>query len=237
MFGVSNSSPFVKDGIDNYVVRKQKSAVNSQQTGTKASSYYLLKIGAGQEKIVRLRLSDSADLTQPFDTFNDIFQTRKSEADEFYQRISPGSLSEDARNVQRQAFAGMLWNKQFYHYVMEDWLKGDPAQPPPQRQYARNSEWTHLFNDDILSMPDKWEFPWFAAWDLAFHTITLATIDPDFAKHQLRRLTREWYMHPNGQIPAYEWHFSDVNPPVHAWATMRVYQIEKQIYGRADTDF
>ena len=237
LFGVSNSSPFVKDGINNYVVHSQKSAVNSQQVGTKFSSYYLLKVGAGQEKIVRLRLSDSVNLAQPFDTFNDIFQIRKSEADEFYQRISPGSLSEDARNVQRQAFAGMLWNKQFYHYVMEDWLKGDPTQPPPQRQYARNSEWTHLFNDDILSMPDKWEFPWFAAWDLAFHTIPLATIDPDFAKRQLSRLTREWYMHPNGQIPAYEWHFSDVNPPVHAWATMRVYQIEKQIYGRADTDF
>ncbi len=237
LFGVSNASPFVKDGIDNYVVRGQKSAVNSQQVGTKLSSYYLLKIGAGQEKTVRLRLSDSANLTQPFDTFNNIFQTRKSEADEFYQRISPGPLLEDARNVQRQAFAGMLWNKQFYHYVMEDWLKGDPAQPPPQRQYARNSEWIHLFNDDILSMPDKWEFPWFASWDLAFHTIPLATIDPDFAKRQLSRLTREWYMHPNGQIPAYEWHFSDVNPPVHAWATMRVYEIEKQIYGRADTDF
>lgn len=238
LFGVSNPSPFVKDGINNYIVHGEKSAINSQQVGTKVSSYYLLKIGAGQEKVVRLRLSDSTNLTEPFGSnFNNVLQTRKSEADEFYQRISPDPLSEDARNVQRQAFAGMLWNKQFYHYAIEDWLQGDPAQPPPHRQFARNSEWIHLFNDDILSMPDKWEFPWFAAWDLAFHTIPLATLDPNFAKRQLDRLTREWYMHPNGQIPAYEWKFSDVNPPVEAWATWRVYQIEKQIYGRADTDF
>jgi hypothetical protein len=238
LFRVKNDSQFLKDGINNYVVNGEKSAVNSQKIGTKFSSYHLLNIGAGEEKIVRLRLSNSANLTEVFGSkFEEIFQTRKNEPDEFYQRITPGTLSEDARNVQRQAFAGMLWTKQYYHYVIEDWLKGDPTQPQPQRQSARNSEWTHLFNDDILSMPDKWEFPWFAAWDLAFHTIPLATIDPEFAKRQLDRLTREWYMHPNGQIPAYEWHFSDVNPPVEAWATWRVYQIEKQIYGRADTDF
>jgi hypothetical protein len=237
LFEVKNNSPYVKDGINDYIVHGHKEAVNHQQTGTKAASYYLLKIGPGQEKIVRLRLSDIGKLKEPFVDFDTIFQVCKYEADEFYQRISPGSMSEDARNVQRQAFAGMLWTKQFYHYVVEDWLKGDPASPPPERQYARNKDWIHLFNDDILSMPDKWEFPWFAAWDLAFHAIPLAMIDPDFAKRQLERLTREWYMHPNGQIPAYEWHFSDVNPPVHAWATWRVYQIEKQIYGRADTDF
>ncbi len=166
-----------------------------------------------------------------------ILSTRKQEADEFYQRFESDSISEDARNVKRQAFAGMLWTKQYYHYVVEDWLAGDPTQPSPQREYARNEDWIHLFNDDILSMPDKWEFPWFAAWDLAFHTIPLAAIDPDFAKRQLDRITREWYMHPNGQIPAYEWHFSDVNPPVEAWATWRVYQIEKQIYGRSDHEF
>lgn len=184
-----------------------------------------------------MRLSDRDRLTNPFQEFDSIFSTRKQEADEFYRRFESDSLSEDARNVQRQAFAGMLWTKQYYHYVVEDWLSGDPTQPTPQRQYARNADWIHLFNDDILSMPDKWEFPWFAAWDLAFHTIPLATIDPDFAKRQLDRITREWYMHPNGQIPAYEWHFSDVNPPVEAWATWRIYQIEQQIYGRSDRTF
>ncbi|MCU0548228.1 MAG: glucosidase [Leptolyngbya sp. Prado105] len=238
LFGVSNASPFVKDSIDRYVVHGETSAVNSEQVGTKVSSYYLLNIDAGQTKVVRLRLSNIESLSDPFgSSFDTVLQIRKSEADEFYDRITPNPFSEDARNVQRQAFAGMLWNKQFYHFVMEDWLKGDPTQLPPQRQFARNSEWFHLFNDDILSMPDKWEFPWFAAWDLAFHTIPLAMIDPDFAKRQLDRLTREWYMHPNGQIPAYEWNFSDVNPPVEAWATWRVYEIEKQFYGRADTDF
>ena len=237
LFGVNNNSAYVKDGINDYIVHSAKEAINPQQVGTKAACHYLLNIGAGQEKVIRLRLSDVGKLTQPFADFDSILQNRKQEADEFYQRIAPSSSSADAQNVQRQAFAGMLWTKQFYHYVVEDWLKGDPTQPPPQRKYARNAEWTHLFNDDILSMPDKWEFPWFAAWDLAFHTIPLATIDPDFAKRQLDRLTREWYMHPNGQIPAYEWHFSDVNPPVEAWATWRVYQIEKQMYDRADTDF
>ena len=238
LFGVSNASPFVKDGIDRYVVQGEKSAVNPERTGTKVSSYYVLNIQAGQTEVIRLRLSDVESLPNPFgSSFDSVLQVRKSEADEFYDRITPNPFSEDARNVQRQAFSGMLWNKQFYHFVMEDWLKGDPTQPPPQRQYARNSAWFHLFNDDILSMPDKWEFPWFAAWDLAFHTIPLAMIDPDFAKRQLDRLTREWYMHPNGQIPAYEWNFSDVNPPVEAWAAWRVYEIEKQFYGRADTDF
>jgi Glycosyl hydrolase family 63 C-terminal domain len=238
LFGTKNTSPFVKDGIDRYVIHKEESAVNSEQVGTKAAGYYLLTIGAGQEKVVRLRLSDSADLSEPFgDAFTSILKTRQFEADEFYRRIDPNPLSDDARNVQRQAFAGMLWSKQFYHFVIENWLKGDPNQPPPNRQYERNAEWIHLFNDDILSMPDKWEFPWFAAWDLAFHTIPLAMIDPAFAKRQLDRLTREWYMHPNGQIPAYEWQFGDVNPPVEAWATWRIYQIEQQLYGRADTDF
>ncbi len=246
LFGASNDSTYVKDGINDYIVHGHKEAVNPDQVGTKASSYYLLKIGAGEEKTVRLRLSDipppsplikGGEGGSPFVDFETILQARKYEADEFYHRISPNLASEDARNVQRQAFAGMLWTKQFYHYVVEDWLKGDPASPPVHRQYPRNQEWMHLFNDDILSMPDKWEFPWFAAWDLAFHTVPLAMIDPDFAKRQMDRLTREWYMHPNGQIPAYEWHFSDVNPPVHGWATWRIYQIEKQIYGRTDPDF
>jgi len=238
LFGAVNHYPYLKDGINDYIVHERKEAVNPHHVGTKFAAYYSLKVDAGQTNTVRLRLSDDPNLAEPFGAkFHAIFQTRKCEADEFYQRITPSLLSEDARNVQRQAFAGMLWTKQFYHYVVEDWLQGDPATPPPERQKKRNQDWIHLFSDDILSVPDQWEFPWFAAWDLAFHAIPLATIDPDFAKRQLDRLTREWYMHPNGQIPAYEWYFSDVNPPVHAWATLRVYQIEKEMYGRADVDF
>ncbi|MFB2922985.1 MULTISPECIES: MGH1-like glycoside hydrolase domain-containing protein [Aerosakkonema] len=240
LFGVSNASRYVKDGINNYIVHNQKSAVNPNNMGTKVAAYYLLTVDAGETKVIHLRLSDSANLSQPFGReFEVIFKTRQQEADEFYQRIAPKSLSEDERNVQRQAFAGMLWSKQFYHYVVEEWLNGDRATPPPpeERKRSRNCEWFHLYNDDILSMPDKWEYPWFAAWDLAFHTIPLAMVDPDFAKKQLDLLTREWYMHPNGQIPAYEWKFSDVNPPVHAWAAWRVYQIEEKMYGRADKRF
>jgi len=237
LFGFSNKSHYVKDGINDYIVEGIETSVNPQQIGTKAACYYSLNLGAGEEQVIKLRLSDLGKLTHPFLEFDTILQARKQEADEFYQRISPSHLSSDCQTVQRQAFAGLLWTKQFYHYVIEDWLNGDPNQPPPQRHNARNQEWMHLFNDDIISMPDKWEFPWFAAWDLAFHVIPLATIDPDFAKRQMDRLTREWYLHPNGQIPAYEWHFSDVNPPVHAWGTWRVYQIERDIYHRTDTDF
>lgn len=240
LFGVGNTSPYVKDGIDDYIVHGQKEAVNPQGTGTKVSARYFLKISAGETKTVRLRLSDFRSLAEPFGAqYEIIFENRKRESDEFYKRICPFPLTEDMRNVQRQAFAGMLWNKQFYNYVVEDWLKGDPAQPPPppERNQGRNHDWIHLYNDDIISMPDKWEYPWFAAWDLAFHTIPLAMIDPDFAKRQLIQLTREWYMHPNGQIPAYEWEFSDVNPPVHAWAAWRVYNIEKKMYAREDRLF
>ncbi len=238
LFGVENTSPYVKDAFHRYLIAGDQQAVNPEQVGTKAAGHYEVMVEPGQTQTIRLRLSDRPDLPSPFGAeFDETFQQRQQEADEFYQRFIPPTISEDARNVQRQAFAGMLWTKQFYHYVMEDWLNGDPAQPQPNRQNPRNSEWIHVFNDDILSMPDKWEFPWFAAWDLAFHTLTLAMLDPDFAKLQLDRLTREWYMHPNGQIPAYEWHFSDVNPPVHAWGVLRVYQIEKQFYGRADTEF
>jgi hypothetical protein len=240
LFGVRNASPYVKDAINDYLVSAQKEAVNPHKTGTKVSAHYQLSIPAGSTQIVRLRLSDSSSLTEPFGAeFERIFQERQKEADEFYHRICPFEISPDKRNVQRQAFAGMLWNKQFYYYVIEEWLKGDPTEPPPpqSRLGGRNSEWIHLFNDDILSMPDKWEYPWFAAWDLAFHLIPLAMIDPDFAKLQLSRLTREWYMHPNGQIPAYEWSFSDVNPPVQAWAVLQIYKIEQKMYGRADKDF
>lgn len=241
LFGVTNPSPYVKDGINDYIIHSRQDAVNPNSIGTKVAANYLLNIGAGETKIVRLRLSDTPNLASPFGAeFETIFQNRKREADEFYDRISSNSsLTEDMHNVQRQAFAGLLWSKQFYYYVVEDWLKGDLMGPPPPeaRQGVRNHDWIHLFNDDILSMPDKWEYPWYAAWDLAFHVIPLAMIDPDFAKRQLQRLTREWYMHPNGQLPAYEWDFSDVNPPVHAWAALRVYKLEKKMYGRADRQF
>ena len=176
----------------------------------------------------------------PFDdTFTEVFIQRIREADEFYQAVIPADISIDAQNVQRQAFAGMLWSKQFYFYDIKTWLAGDPTQPlpPSERQYGRNHEWTHLYNADIISMPDKWEYPWYAAWDLAFHCITFALIDPDFAKEQLILMLREWYMHPNGQLPAYEWAFGDVNPPVHAWAAYHVYKIEQQLTGQGDRDF
>ncbi len=240
LFGTSNTSSYVKDGINDYVVQGNTTAVNRDQVGTKAAVHYEWSIAAGETKTIQLRLSDVPDLVEPFGReFDTTFATRKQEADEFYRGIVSASISEDMRNVQRQAFAGMLWSKQFYHYVVEDWLKGDRSapQPPPERKRGRNQEWFHLYTDDILSMPDKWEYPWFAAWDLAFHCLPIAMIDPDFAKYQLDVLTREWYMHPNGQIPAYEWALGDVNPPVHAWATWRVYQIEQKMYGRADRQF
>jgi hypothetical protein len=240
LFGLPNASPYVKDGINDYVVKGRKEAVNPNQTGTKASAHYVLTLSPGETRTIQLRLSDASDLAEPLGhEFNTAFAARKREADEFYQRITPFPLSEDMQNVQRQAFAGMLWCKQYYHYVVEDWLKGDPAapKPPAERKRGRNREWFHFYADDILSMCDKWEYPWFAAWDLSFHCLTLAMIDPDFAKYQLDVLTREWYMHPNGQIPAYEWAFGDVNPPVHAWATWRVYQIEQKLYGKSDRQF
>ncbi len=248
LFGTANSSPYVKDGINDYIVNGDKDAVNPAQNGTKAAAHYSLVIGAGETQVIKLRLTEllpnllTDNLTSQKvwqDEFNRIVQTRQREADEFYQRICPFPISEDMRNVQRQAFAGMLWSKQYYNYCVQTWLDGDPAFPPPprDRKKGRNSKWFHLETEDIISMPDKWEYPWFAAWDLAFHAVPLAAIDPDFAKHQLDLITREWYMHPNGQIPAYEWAFDDVNPPVHAWATWRVYKIEQKMYGRSDRQF
>lgn len=239
-FGWGKNTSYVKDGINNYIVNGQTGAVNHQQ-GTKVSPYYRLNLAPGETKVVRLRLSDIDDLATPFGSeFGSVFAQRKSEADQFYQAVTPyQELPAEMRNVQRQAFAGLLWTKQYYHYVVQDWIKGDPGAPPPEgrKNSGRNSEWTHLFNEDIISMPDKWEYPWFAAWDLAFHTIPIALIDPDFAKKQLYLFTREWFMHPNGQIPAYEWNFSDVNPPVHAWAALRVYKIEEKMYGNGDKVF
>ena len=239
-FGWGENSAYVKDGINEYIVNGQTDAVNPEQVGTKVSPYYKLNLAPGETKVVRLRLSDIENLATPFGPeFASTFKKCKAEADEFYQAVTPfQQLSEELRNVQRQAFAGMLWSKQFFYYVVQDWLDGDPDNAPPEsRKYGRNKEWTHLFNEDIISMPDKWEYPWFAAWDLAFHTIPLALIDPDFAKKQLYLFTREWYMHPNGQIPAYEWNFSDVNPPVHGWAAWRVYKIEQSMYGNTDRTF
>ncbi|MDQ6660890.1 MAG: glucosidase, partial [Chloroflexota bacterium] len=203
-------------------------------------------IAAGETATLRLRLTHMTSITtqshsvgSPFGDFNAIFAMRKQEADAYYAMIQPTHLDEDQRCVQRQALAGMLWNKQFYHYIVEQWIKGDPSQPPPppERKYGRNAKWRHLYNERVMSMPDKWEYPWYAAWDLAFHCLPFALIDSDFVKSQLDLLMREWYMHPNGQIPAYEWAFDDVNPPVIAWASWRVYKIEQKQRGCADRMF
>jgi hypothetical protein len=244
LYGMSNALPYVKDSINDYLIQNRKHAINPHQTGTKFAAHYQLAVAPGETQTVRLRLRDlQADPQSSREIFGQAFESvfadRQQEADEFYQRICPFSLSEEMRNIQRQAFAGMLWSKQFYHYVIHDWLNGDPAEPapPPERKQGRNHSWFHLYNADVLSMPDKWEYPWFAAWDLAFHCIPLTMLDPEFAKRQLIILTREWYMHPNGQLPAYEWAFGDVNPPVHAWAALRIYQIERKIYGRSDRTF
>ncbi len=238
LYGVENGARYFKDGINDYVVQGAQDAVNPAQDGTKAAAHYRLKLGAGEIATVQLRLADKQS-KRPFADFEQVFQARQSEADEFYAGVIPDDVCDDTRNVMRQAFAGMLWSKQFYHYVISDWLKGDPAQPAPpaERQQGRNHEWTHLYNADVISMPDKWEYPWYAAWDLAFHCVPLALVDSDFAKEQLILMLREWYMHPNGQLPAYEWAFGDVNPPVHAWAAWRVYKIEKKRRGVGDTIF
>lgn len=238
LFGTANSSQYVKDGINDYIVNGEAS-VNPQQQGTKASAHYELAIASGETKVVRLRLCDISPDVLVLGTEAEIVATRLREANEFYQQISPFAMTDDMRNVQRQAFAGMLWSKQYYNYFVKPWLEGDPNTPTPSsdRLKGRNSQWFHLESEDILSMPDKWEYPWFAAWDLAFHTIPIAMIDPDFAKRQLDVITREWFMHPNGQIPAYEWAFGDVNPPVHAWATYRVYKIEQKMHGKGDRIF
>ncbi len=220
-----------------------KEAVNPAQKGTKCAAHYRFQIAPGASATVRLSLTNvepKEGAANPFgDEFEKTFELRLAEADQFYARRFPQERSEDAHRVMRQALAGMLWSKQCYHYDVRTWLEGDPGQPPPppERKKGRNHDWTHLYNADVLSMPDKWEYPWFAAWDLAFHTVALSLVDPDFAKEQLILLLREWYMHPNGQLPAYEWAFGDVNPPVHAWAAWRVYKIEKRIRGRADRGF
>jgi len=241
LFNVPNHTPYVKDGIDASIVQGQTSAVNPGQTGTKVAAHYSLTIPAGGVQMLRLRLSDK-QLSAPQEAFGPAFDqtldTRRREADEFYGAVLPSQASEDTRLVMRQAFAGMLWSKQFYFYPVRDWID-DEILPPdcPQRVPARNREWFHLDSADILSMPDKWEYPWFAAWDLAFHCIVLAGVDLDFAKNQLRLMTNQLYLHPSGQIPAYEWNFSDVNPPVHCKATWLIYMIEKALRGKGDRFF
>jgi mannosylglycerate hydrolase MGH1-like protein len=235
-----SARPWVKDGINDYVVGGRSDALNPERVGTKAAARYRAPIAAGQSFVTRLRLTNSPIPGDPFGReFATLFDRRAREADEFYETIIPAKLSDDGRSVMRQAFAGLLWSKQFYHYDVARWLSGDPTGPAVSigRKHGRNHEWRHLYNDDVISMPDKWEYPWYAAWDLAFHTIPLALIDPEFAKAQLILLLREWYMHPNGQIPAYEWAFGDVNPPVHAWAALRVYRIERRLRGRGDREF
>jgi hypothetical protein len=240
LFGVANPGPYVKDGINDFVVEGRKDAVNAGLVGTKAAAHYAATIGAGQSASVRLRLVNTPLAHEPFGReFETCFARLAREADEFYAGVIPATLSADAGNVMRQALAGLLWSQQFFHYDVRRWLSGDPGnpQPPSQRRAGRNHEWTHAYHEDVISMPDKWEYPWYAAWDLAFHCIPLALVDPDFAKSQLLLFLREWYMHPSGQLPAYEWALGDVNPPVHAWAALRVYRIERRRRGVGDRAF
>ena len=229
LWGQENLTPYVKDAFHRYIIQDESSAVNPAQHGTKAAAYLVFEVPAGASVTIRCRLHAIKE-DNGLEGLNDFEQTmseRIAECDEFYQAVIPTHIPDAERMICRQGYAGLLWTKQFFHYVVDDWLKGDPNGPPPteRRLKGRNADWQHFFARDILSMPDKWEYPWFAAWDTAFHMIPFAAIDPDFAKDQLLLLLREWYMHPNGQLPAYEWNFSDVNPPVHAWAVWRVYKI------------
>ena len=224
LFGQKNESPHVKDGINDCVVQGSQSAVNSEKKGTKVAAHYQFNVGPGQTKVVQLRLSDRSTVlkSSPFGKqFDKVFADRLREADEFYKSVTPPSASEDAARVMRQALAGMLWSKQFFFFDGDNWLDEHHSNPlHTGYRNSRNSDWYHMLNEDIISMPDKWEYPWYAAWDLAFHTLPLSIVDPDFAKDQMQLMLRASYLHPNGQMPAYEWNFSDVNPPVHAWATL-----------------
>jgi hypothetical protein len=229
VFNAANRTPYVKDAFHRYLINGETAAVNPKNIGSKAAAHYRFQIPPGQQVVVRLRLfSQGVTPASPFDdNFNKIFDQRIAEADTFYDGVISPKLSADLRNIARQSYAGLLWSKQFYHYIVRDWLEGDPDQPPPpaSRWNGRNKDWLHLFNRDVISMPDKWEYPWYAIWDLGFHMITFATVDPQFAKDQLLLMMREWYMHANGKIPAYEFEFDDANPPVQAWACWRVYKM------------
>ncbi len=237
VFGIISENKFFKDGINDYLV-KGLNTINPDKKGTKAAFLIDTELEAGETKTFDFRLSPHL-MENAFFDFDEIIKIRKQEADEFYQEIQKEIVDEDEKNVQRQAFAGLMWNKQFYHYNVSKWLQGDPKLEAPRNlnHYVRNKDWAHMQNKDIISMPDKWEYPWFATWDLAFHCVPLSLVDSDFAKHQLKLLTKEWYIHPNGQLPAYEWDFSDVNPPVHAWATFRVFKIDEKKNGKPDIPF
>ena len=237
LFGVDSPGQYFKDGINDAIVNGRTDTVTPSGVGTKAAAHYTLLVPAGGTSIVTLRLSPQVATGRP--DVDEVIATRRAEADAFYAGVIPDTLCEDGRSVMRQSLAGMLWSKQYYHYVVRRWLEGDPGAPPPppERRHGRNRDWTHLFNADVISMPDKWEYPWYAAWDLAFHMVPLALVDSEFAKDQLTLMLREWYMHPNGQLPAYEWALGDVNPPVHAWAAWRVYKIEKKRRGVGDRQF
>ncbi len=238
--GSTNASGFVKDGINDFIVQGRQGAINPQRSGTKAAACYRLTLQAGETRTVRLRLMrDATGSDALWRAFDGIMETRRQEADAFYATVAPPQATPELCMVQRQALAGLLWSKQFYNYAVERWLDGDPGQPvpPPQRKQGRNHDWRHLDNTDVFAMPDTWEYPWYAAWDLAFHCLTLAIVDSSLAKRQLLLLCREWSMHPNGQLPAYEWAFNDVNPPVHAWAALRVFRIERRLTGNGDRAF
>ncbi len=238
LWNSQSQNKFYKDAFDEYLVHDRHDSVNPDHRGTKACAVYRLSLNAGERKILHFRLHRTGlpDLSQ--NDWDAVFASRIQEANDFYSHLSDG-LGDEARDVQRQAFAGMFWGKQFYHYVVETWLNGDETmpKPPEKRKQGRNHQWRHIFNEDVISMPDKWEYPWYAAWDLSFHTVAIAPADPDFSKAQLSLFVREWYMHPNGQLPAYEWAFGDVNPPVHAWAAWRVFQIDRRIKGKPDFEF
>ena len=233
LYGGIGPTAHPKDAFHDYLIEGLGEAVNPAQTGTKACGLYRLRIPAGESRSVRMRLVPRTAKAKPFSDFDQIFTKKRAEADAFYDNLEKSIASEDERRVHRQAFAGMIWSKQYYYYDIPEWLDGDPDQPPPPpaRRNGRNRDWAHVNTDDIISMPDKWEYPWFAAWDLAFHCVALAVVDAEFAKEQLVLMGREWYQHPNGQLPAYEWNFGDVNPPVHAWATWRVFQIDRKNCG------
>jgi len=231
----SNQSPYVKDGFHRYVVEKQTEAINPKERGTKFGLHYDLSIEAGTTRTVKIRFCQN-ELEHPFNGFKPILNKRKAQADDFYDIIQHDIETEHAKSVQRQAIAGMLWSKQLYYYDVSQWLKGDPKYPA-NREHPRNKHWGHLNNFDIMSMPDKWEYPWYAVWDSAFHCLPLALVDVAFAKRQLQVITREHFMHPNGQLPAYEWSFDDVNPPVHAWSALKVYRHELKTTGKGDVEF
>jgi hypothetical protein len=241
LYGAPNGARHVKDAFHDYIVNGRAGAVNPDLVGTKCAARYRSDVAPGGSAVLKLRLRRTAidDGSAVGQDFDEVLQARKREADEFYEGIAPHGLSGDGRSVLRQSLAGMLWSKQFYHYVVRDWLRGDPAQPRPadSRRHGRNADWGHLYSADVLSVPDKWEYPWFASWDLAFHCVPLAMVDPEFAKEQLLLLLREWYMHSNGQVAAYEWNFGDVNPPVLAWAAKKVYDVEQARTGHGDRAF